>query len=272
MNNTVIVKQELSILVSSDQNAGAINLRDQGSRFDVYYENDIVIPVDSTNINVGLSEASIWNSVPNMSTFLENNHVLITIAGTPIDCIVEDGLYTPSELSDALNFIIRNVNPNYAGYLTLSSDFSTNKVLLNFNAPVLMTFDLTVSNDMSEILGLNPAVYTNSGNILSIRAPEIAVFNNVNTFLLHSNIVSSGMTYNGSNSQILCAIPILASPGELIIYQPTNPTLIQEPYMNGRSINSLSFWLTDEDNNVVQMNEVFIVRVKISYDIIKILK
>ena len=42
--------------------------------------------------------------------------------------------------------------------------------------------------------------------------------------------------------------------------------------MNGRSINSLSFWLTDEDNNVVQMNEVFIVRVKISYDIIKILK
>jgi hypothetical protein len=43
--------------------------------------------------------------------------------------------------------------------------------------------------------------------------------------------------------------------------------------MNGRRIQTLSFWITDEANNEVDLSaETWTIRVKISYDLVLILK
>jgi hypothetical protein len=273
MDRPIIVKNEISILASSDPQAGALNVRDQGSRFDIEFSEEIVIPSDAKNINCQLAEGNIWNSVPNISTTLNNNHVLITISGNPIDCVIPNGLYTPSELSSSINFIVSNAFPAFSGYITLTPEYSTNKVLLNFNANVAMSFDLSVSNSMATLLGFTATNHTNGGVIVSQRGTSVARFNNINTFLLHSNLVSSGMSYNGQQKQILAAIPISSAPGELILYNPPNPTFIPEQYMNGRRISQLTFYITDEDNNAVDLSaETWLVRVKISWDSIMVLR
>ena len=54
----------IPILVSSDPAAGAINISADGSQFEVTTDEPIIIPEESTNCELFVSSASVWNVIP----------------------------------------------------------------------------------------------------------------------------------------------------------------------------------------------------------------
>ena len=63
------VPEEISLIVSSDPDAGAINVSSDGSQFEIQLDGEgIVIPKDAINVNVSVEESTVWWVIPNIIT------------------------------------------------------------------------------------------------------------------------------------------------------------------------------------------------------------
>jgi hypothetical protein len=82
----------------------------------------------------------------------------------------------------------------------------------------------------------------------------IAAFNVVNKLLLQTNLVSTGITYNGVPSLAIAKIPITRPPGSQFNFEPVDAIEVPAPELRGSSVSHATFWLTDENNNPVDTN------------------
>ena len=61
------IPEEISLIVSSDPQAGAINVSRDGSQFEIQLDGEgISIPKDAININVSVEESTVWWVIPNI--------------------------------------------------------------------------------------------------------------------------------------------------------------------------------------------------------------
>ena len=70
---SVIVKKQRSMFFSSDPRNGAKNVSNDGSSFTVALNSPLSIPKGAVMCELGVSQASIWNTSPNISPSFENN-------------------------------------------------------------------------------------------------------------------------------------------------------------------------------------------------------
>ena len=63
---SMMVEREINMLASSDPNTGAINVSEDGSRFEIQLEDAIQIPSQAVNTQISVEEASVWWVVPNI--------------------------------------------------------------------------------------------------------------------------------------------------------------------------------------------------------------
>ena len=116
--------------------------------------------------------------------------------------------------------------------------------------------DFTQANTCREILGFSNAVvppaYTTDN--ISIYATDTAYFNLIDYFLIHSSIVSGGLSINGTLSSIASRVLITSTMGSQIIFEPHLPTRIPCGHLAGSTIQRIHSWLTDQDNNAVNTN------------------
>jgi len=62
------VQEEISLIVSSDPDAGAINKSSDGSHFEIQLDGEgVQLPKDAVNANVSVEESTVWWVVPPLS-------------------------------------------------------------------------------------------------------------------------------------------------------------------------------------------------------------
>ena len=274
------VKEEISIIVSSDEKTGAVNKSLDGSRFEIQMDGDgLMIPNDAVNCTVEVEEATIWWSIPNIITGQNDRFYVF---GDSDDAVPVPQLYSltiPQGLYDlsALNLAIlselesqgaRTLDGTGASLplISMSADSSTQKVRLRFNYSNVYV-DFTQANTMREILGFNSAVYGPYGGApINILADTTAAFNTVNYFLIHSDIVSKGVRFNNTFNQTIAQVLINVAPGSQIVSTPFNPARSDASDLAGSRRTNLRFWLTDDQDRAVNTNnENWSARIVIHY-------
>ncbi len=261
-----MIQKEISFIVSSDPLNGAINLTNDGSRFKVQFEDPLIIPREATNLSVSVEEAIIWWTSPNVISGV-NSEFYLDDNGTTRNVSLPTGLYDLTGLNAALNREIVDAG-GISGLVTLTADTSTQKIVLTV-AAAQQTIDFTQSDTFRDILGFNSQSLTNGATSPKAwLADNVAKFNVINYYLIHSDIISSGLRYNNKYSQILKQVNIDVAPGSQIVSTDFNPPRIDEDNLIGSSRTRLAFWLTNDKNELVNTGgEYWSSRIVIRYQI-----
>ena len=272
-----MVPEELSLLVSSDPSQGAINRTQDGSQFEIQLEEPIMIPKEALNVNVSVEEATVWWVVPNIITGVNDTFYVfgdLQAGGTQLFVVqVEQGLYDLTGLNNSLQSGLeaqgaRTVDAglNPLPLVSLAPDDATQKVLLRFNYPNVYV-DFTPANAPSEVLGFDKIQYGPYPTApLNILAPNTAAFNQVNYFLIASDLVQRGIRFNNRYGQVITQVLINVAPGSQIISTPFNPAKSNAQELAGAKRTNIRFRLTDDKLRPVNTNgEYFTARVVIRY-------
>lgn len=181
---------------------------------------------------------------------------------------IPQGLYDLNGINQAILRGLENagakIDPN--PLFSLSADEPTSKVEIRINYNNVIV-DFTPADTPRIILGFDSAVY---GPYLtapiSILAPNVAAFNQVNYFLIHSDLTNKGIRFNNDYNQTIAQVLIDVAPGSQIVSRPFNPARISVPELVGAKRNNIRFWLTDDDDNrVFTNNEYWSARIVIRY-------
>jgi hypothetical protein len=262
------------MLIDSHPESGSINLTPDGSQFQVPFSEAFLIPANAININVTVPEAQVYNTAPNVIKGVNDTLYFQGLPG-PVNTtvVLPPGLY---------DIPLINAELARQGVTTYSftEDDATQKVVFNNNSGLisLVLFTGAHSNSPWFIMGAwsgtrsnpapvdigTPAGVPPGGNQTF---PQVATFNLVNKFLIHSDLVQRGIRLNGGFSQIITDVPIEVPPGSQITYSPPIPASSPANELAGAPRNILRFWLTDNTNNYVNTNgEFWSARLSIHFD------
>ena len=262
---------ESQLIVSSNPVNGALNRTADGSSFEIQLKPELYIPAEAQNISITMEEATIWWSVANIETGVNDRFYItgpnVNNVSQNFVIIVQQGLYNLSALNTALLRGLENAQAK-AGIISLSADEATQRVVIRFE-DVNTSIDFTQPDTCRDILGFNSRIV---GPFVTVPREEIAdnvaAFNTVNYFVVHSDLAATGIRVNNVYSQVLGVVPINVAPRSQIIYTPFNPPRIDSNELRGAKRTNLRFWLTDDRNRLVNTNsEYWSARVVIRYNI-----
>ena len=256
---------EFSIILSSEgQQVSA-----DGSVFQVRFGDNIEIPKQARDVTLRVEAATVWWSVPNIIAGVNDT---LYITGPSVGDVVSNytvvipsGLYDLSGLEQAVQRVLENqgakIDPS--PLISLTPDDATQRVEVRLNyASVVVTF---ATNSPYKILGFGVGSQLSRPPTKWV-APSTAQFNAVNYFLLHTDLVTQGIRYNGEYQQTIAQVLIDVAPGSQIVYNPYNPPKVSCQELAGQLRNTARFWLTDDKNRAVNTNsEAWSLRVVISY-------
>jgi len=274
----MIIPQEISLLVSSDPSQGATNVTSDGSAFEIQLDQSIEIPKNALNVNISVEEATVWWVIPNIITGKNDTFYIFgdrEQGGTQLFTIViEQGLYDLTGLNNSLQSGLEQAgarttergNNNPLPLVSLAPDEATQKVLLRLNYDNVYV-DFQPPNTPREIIGFDALQYgPKIGTPLNILAPNVAEFNQVNYFLIASDLVQKGIRFNNRYNQVITQVLINVSPGSQIISVPFNPAKSDAQDLAGSKRSVLRFRLTDDKLRPVNTNgEYWTARVVIRY-------
>jgi hypothetical protein len=269
--NMMMVQREINFLATSDPDAGARNVSINGDRFEIQLEDVLQVPSEAINTQILVEEATVWWSIPNITTG-DNDKMFITYDDgvnplLVLNITIPQGLYDLSGLNQSIIREITNLGaPDDPVLFLLSADDATQKVELIFNYTGI-TIDFTQPGTFREILGFNSQVIgPTAAAPLIIIADNVAAFNQVNYFLIHSDLTTKGIRFNNNYNQTITQVLIDVSPGSQIISRPFNPARIDAEELTGSKRSTLRFWITDDKNREINLNgEYFTCRVVIKY-------
>jgi hypothetical protein len=230
-------------------------------------QNALMVPHDAKDCRLKVTSADIWNLVSNVSPTL-GDKIDLQLGGIgPVYTLtIPEGQYSVS----ALNASVENqlVNQGLVSTnLVITGDAPTQRVAFSSDvAGTIISFP--TATHLWNILGFTQgASLTLTLAGVKYLAPGIARFNNINSFLIHSDLVDSGIPQNGNFYGIISKVGITSPSGSLITYQPAYPVSVDATNLIGSRIQTVSMWLTDESGfNRVSTRENFSVLVEISYN------
>jgi hypothetical protein len=262
------MQEEINILASSDPTNGATSISADGSQFSVKLSEPIKIPKNAFNVKTTAEQSTIWWTVPNIITGVNDTFYFnYNDGGGAVDyeIVFPQGLYDVTGFYTTFNSLAINQGL-VSGLITFTGDESTQKVVITRNA-TLIIIDFTQSDTPREILGFDSqTIASNPTEPISTFGDNVAAFNTVNSFLVHSDLVDNGVRLNNTYSQIVANVLIDVTPGSQIVYEPFKPPILSSSYLRGTSKDRLRFWLTNEANAAVNTaGEYWTVRIRISY-------
>jgi hypothetical protein len=273
-----MLKLDVPFLLDSDVSNGAENVTADGSRFSVSLDDPIKIPSDAKSCLVSVQESTIWNTVPNVLTGVNDKFYLVTPDNVAIQTVtIPQGLYALADLEEACKreYLAQVVGATATTWFNFIADNSTQKVVINLPvAGVQLFFDEEnlgfCVNTFRDLLGIGP--FTNvppagvsTGDYYQAGA-NVANFNTLEYFLIHSDLVTQGLRYNNAYNQIIGKVSITAPPGSQIVYEPRNPPRSPANHLIGSSKNVIRMWITDQNNNPVNTSgETWSCRLLIEY-------
>lgn len=267
------MEEEIPIIVSSDFKNGAFNISPDGSSFEVLLEEPINIPANARNVTLSTVSSNIWWTIPNVITG-QNDKLYISGPDT-LDVVqsyvitIPQGLYDSVGLNSSIKLQLETagakISPSHL--ITLSADVYSQKTLIRFNYNTV-SIDFTQNDTFRDIIGFNSSVLGPYASPITVFADNVASYNQVNYFLIHSDLTNKGIRFNRSYNQIISQVLIDVSPGSQIVNTPFNPSKINVNELIGTSRSRIRMWLTDDENRPVNTNsEVWGVHMVIKYRI-----
>ncbi len=243
--------REIPLILNSSTASGAKNKSAGGDRFSIQLDPALIVPRDAKTCYLMVELANIWWTVPNVITG-ENDAFSIDDGGGPYTFTIAQGLYDVPTLNSTINTGIVNAG-GPANLITLIPDSATNKIVMAVNAAGVTVYTTIANSVLVSLCGFSAAADLGPtvAALEYFLAPDVANFNTVNSFLLHSNLVDNGIRVNNTYSQTIAQIPINVRPGSLNTYEPINPRKIDASTLIGARTSIINVWLTDENNNPV---------------------
>ena len=230
-------------------------------------QNPILIPQDVKTCSLRVISADIWNLVSNVSAALGNKiDILLAGVGPVYTLTIPEGQYSVAALNAAIEnqLVLQGL---LATNLVIAGDAPTQRVA--FTSDVAGTIiKFPGEKYLWNILGFNQG-YTLTLTLAGVRylAPGIARFNNINSFLIHSDLVDAGIPANGDYYGIIAKVPISSPSGSLITFSPSYPIAVDASNLIGARVQSVSLWLTNETGwQRINTRENFSVLVELSYN------
>lgn len=243
------IEYQLNFILDSGS-ANALNKSDDGSRFNVVLQRPIAIPSEASYAYLTVYDASIWNNIYNIQEgvndtwYIEYDDGMVVTNDT---IVLLPGLYDVDHLNSALLRELEN-HPIFPDNLfNVIPDTATSRTVIQFNFSGVQ-IDFTFNDTPRDILGFDarlvPLVPT-TGIQYSISDNE-AQFNNINYFLISSDIIHEGLRINDTYYQTIAKVPITAKPGSLINYQPQNVPKLQCNELIGALRSDITVWISNE--------------------------
>ena len=252
-----LIERQFSAFFNSAVSSGSIKTNDLGNRFSVQLNTPLTIPRDCLYASLEVVSAKVWNVSPNISSNIENNHLVFTYVGQEYIIEFPDGLYGIEEMNMFLKIYFGQnaVLPN--DLFELEENGATQKVSIKFNY-VGVTIDFTKPNSCIDVLGFYTVFDETNGTFSStstitsnvkgesIIAPNEARFNRIVNYYIISNLLSDGIPINNRSSGIICEIPISVRVGSMINFVPLNPMRVDCSDLIGQGKQLVSFGLVDQ--------------------------
>ncbi len=220
---------------------------------------------------------AVLESIPN-----GNNRITIDFGLGPVDIVFDEGLYTSTDVEAAFNIWVRThdgtgaIAPPAIALVTGAADLfiltgiaSTQKIVFSLNPMALaggvfpapnppgITVDFTnpsvvsgMSNSIGPIIGYPTTgagatfnTGTNTTEIYSNYAPNVAGFSDTSAYALYMSIITSSYQ-NGSTGQLLYSFPLgNFDPNNVASFQPTLRYPV--PLISG-AFSSIDVWTADQ--------------------------
>jgi len=265
---THIIEKKFDMVFSSDPANGAINIRDNGSSFEVAFNEPIMIPQEATNVELRVGNATIWWNVPNVTPGVNDIFQFAFMGGPVITANVPEGLYDLVGLQAALRTILINngVPAAYAAQnFQLIPDNSTQRVII-YLGQAGDTINVGVAASVFQLAGFPFGSPPVTNPPLNTTAPETASFNQIDYFLIHTDLVTRGIRFNNNYNQTVAQVLINVPPGSQITYEPFNQPVCVAQELAGQHKYQAKFWLTDSrDRSVNTFGEYWTVRCTLSF-------
>jgi len=238
-----IYSTENATLVNTDKNTFSLTLDEP-----IFWERDL------KHAKIAVTNAQIWNTVPNILTD-QNDRFYIKYGAFDSYVQFSQGQYSLSNMNDTLKRLM-GAESLPEDLIELIPDTATSKVVVKINYAAV-EIDFSETNTMWELLGmLATTVITSPASPLpyNFSAPNIAQFGAIRSFLIHSDLVPRGIGINSKNYNVIASVPLsLAQPGSLINYAPDflEATLLDVDHLIGHARSTLQFWLTDQNNELI---------------------
>jgi len=220
-----LVDREIALILDSNPATGAINRSEDGSSFEIQFEEPLLIPPNAINPTLDVEESAIWYSTPNIiSTGVEQNNAfdITELTGPAIyNFFLPQGLYSIISIQDTMNALVKPTTGGDIFQITLND--ATGKVeIFITNSNFSLTFPPVFS--IGPILGFLPNT-TLQPLVINV-GPTIPAINAVNFYLVQCNLVQDGIRFNNKYNGIIETVLIDVAPRELIINRPFNPPTI----------------------------------------------
>lgn len=269
---------EQTYIFSSDPNLGAEKRSSDGSAFSVRFEQGFGLDahaVDKSSIYMQVDSATVWNSSPNVITGV-NDTLVFLWSGGGRTLVFPEGVYSIADSDNTLNAELQillvaqglpsnlfefTVVPHLNRIVVESSDTTYGNKTLAFGNP----------NSIGKLLGFDSDIVLPSG-VSSIRAPNRASFNNVNYFLIQTDLISDGIPVNDRSQGIIAEVPILVAPNSQIAYEPYNPPKVHASTLSGMSKYEVRFSLLNDNADPVIMPEYWTFRMRLFYQYLPVSK
>lgn len=261
--------KSIPIFVSADPALGAFNVSPGNDRFTVQFKNQLEIHPDARQITLEVVSAEIWWTVLNVKLGINDQFKLLVDGdgSSPYTITIEPGLYDVTNLNSAVNRELINAGLA-SGLVTITGDSASQKIVLTLGIVGLQvewaaqTFFLLTGFNSAQLV---PSIGFTTGSFSEL-APNIANFSDVSSFLLHTDLVQTGILIGDREAQVIANPQITVPPGSLINFSPDNPIKIAVPQLRGTRINQATFYITDQLNRALDFNgEFFSLLLEIKY-------
>jgi hypothetical protein len=254
----LVSEKSLAYIFSSDNSTNPINKSADGTIFSVQLDHPISLPRAAYDCTLEVVSARCWNTVPNISAKLRNNNIRIITANGTRNIVIADGLYSVGSLSEYIQNALVNLGEDRLT-LYITGNFSTQQSVLNFGV-VGTQVDFTIPNSVRGVLGFNARLAPVAPSTIvgqTDSSDNIAQFNNIENFLIKSDIVNSSIPTNNQFDQTIAYIAIKANPGSQIISEPINPIRIDASNLKTVGRNCLTFRLTNQAGAPAETGEAY---------------
>lgn len=268
-----VVEQQLSFFFSSDTANGAQNVSSDGSEFDIHLNSAIHLPENAVYAYLGVSQASIWNLSPNISSAFSNNQFSFTtsnVASPGVNLLVlPDGLYSLKGFNSYLSTQFSNLGLP-SNLITLSGDTSTQKTIFTF-LEAGDSVDMTIANSIREVLGFNSRVSPTAPQAAGYAdySDNTANFNRTNSYILQSTLIGQGINLNAKGASMISHIPIDVEPGKQIHHHPQHIVWTDCSELQGGNKSNFRFMLKNQALETISTGgEVYSFSVIIKYGVL----
>lgn len=238
---------------------------DSGSSITQYFNPPIVLNNKKKYV-MRLINATMFFTFPNIyntttSDHNKNNTLQFSIGATQYNLTIPEGLYDISSLSNAISNLLVN-NGLAANSIVLSGDAPTQRSIVQINN-VNLSINWTNSL-LRTVLGFNAGTIGPSISGTYYYSNNVARFNTLSELLVHASCCTNFRNNTGtisSNSDVVASVLINTGISSQIIYDPNQAINVE---ISQYVLDSVNFYVTDQENRSIINNEVWTLQFVIS--------